>query len=61
MTTFPELGTSREVLQRALSAIGITNVNEALDALVKTPESSREVALAKVLKRFKEVLGDNVS
>ena len=58
VSAFPELSESRDVMQRALNSLGITNVNEVLDALAKTAESSPYVATAKALRRLKEALRD---
>ena len=56
--TFPEFTSSRDVLQKALLTIGIQNTNEVLDQIGKESKGMPEVALAKALRDFREVLGD---
>ncbi len=58
VTTFPEFSSSRDVLQKALLTIGIPNTNEVLDQLSKETKGMPEVKLAKVLREFREVIGN---
>lgn len=57
-TTFPEFTSSKDVMQKALLVIGIQNTNEVLDQIEKESKGMPEVALAKALKEFREVIGD---
>ena len=56
--TFPEFTSSRDVLQKALLTIGIQNTNEVIDRMEKESKGMPEVALARALREFREVLGD---
>ncbi len=58
VTTFPEFSSSRDVLQKALLTIGIPNTNEVLDQLSKETKGMPEVKLAKVLREFREMIGN---
>ncbi len=56
---FPELANSRDVMQQALLAIGVDDINSALDELDKAQKESAgdvNVKLAKALRDFKEVI-----
>jgi hypothetical protein len=57
-TCFPEFTSSKDVMQKALLTIGIQNTNEVLDQIEKESKGMPEVALAKALREFREVLGD---
>lgn len=54
-TAFPEIVTSREVLQRALFALGISNSNDVINQIQKE-SGMPEVRLARVLREFREVI-----
>jgi hypothetical protein len=57
--TFPKLADSNDVLQQALMTLGIKNTNEVIDQLDKIAKESKSdpnVALAKALKQFREVI-----
>lgn len=51
--TFPEFAGSRDVMQRALMSIGITDTNEVIDKIMSEVKRMPEVKLAKVLKEFR--------
>ncbi len=57
---FPEITSSREVLQRALLAIGIQNTNDVIDAIKGDgSKESNVVALTKALRNFREELAND--
>jgi len=63
LQVMPELAYSNDVKQMALMTLGINDPAEALDAMSQEAKSNPEVALAKALRNFKELLakGNGVS
>lgn len=55
----PQLLDSRDVQQQALLALGVKDVNEALDQLTKEAKGDPNVALIKALRNFREVIKTN--
>lgn len=53
---FPQFADSQDVQQQALMILGVQNVNEVLADLAKATEGDPSVALAKVLRKFRESL-----
>lgn len=56
LSVLPELAYSPDVQQIALLSLGVNDPAEVLDALNKESKGNPEVALAKALKQFREVL-----
>jgi hypothetical protein len=54
--SLPELANSRDVLQQALMSIGIKDTNAVIAQLEKESKGNPNVALAKALRRFREVI-----
>ena len=56
LQAFPQFADSRDVQQQALMILGVQNPNEVLEQLNNTTEGDPSVALARVLRRFRESL-----
>ena len=56
LQAFPQFADSRDVQQQALMILGVQNPNEVLEQLNQTTEGDPSVALARVLRRFRESL-----
>ena len=56
LQALPELGDSEDVKQIALLTLGVNDPAEVLDALAKEVKANPDIALAKILKQFKESL-----